>query len=109
MSSDELFDKTMEKFCSNNGIEALRQKIERGDFVGGQEAKARAFLSKKMAAALALYQLSPEYSALRQASAAEQANKLSAEANAKAARAYAMSVIAVVISLVALIIQLVKP
>ena len=108
MSSDEQFDQVMEKYCSKNGIQALRQMIERGDFVGGQEAKARAFLSKKVEEAVALYQLSPEYSALRQANAAEQSNKLSAEANAKAHRAYVMSAIAVIVSLAGLVIQLVR-
>ncbi|BEP96226.1 hypothetical protein GmRootA79_46100 [Acidovorax sp. A79] len=98
----------MEKFCSKNGIQALLQMVERGDFVGEQEVKARAFLSKKAEEAVTRYQLSPEYSVLRQANAAERSNKLSAEANAKAHRAYVMSAIAVVVSLVALVIQLVK-
>ena len=108
MRSDEQFDKVMEKFCSRNGIQALQQRIERGDFIGDQEAKARAFLSKKAEEAAIRYQLSPEFSALRQANAAERSNKLSAEANAKAHRAYVMSAIAVVVSLAALVIQLVK-
>lgn len=108
MSPDDQFDKAMEKLCSKRGIQALQQSIERGDFVGEQEAKARAFLSKKAVEAVTRYQLSPEYSALRQANAAEQANKLSAAANAKAHRAYVMSAIAVFVSLVGLVIQLVK-
>ncbi|QNP59451.1 hypothetical protein [Paenacidovorax monticola] len=108
VSPDDQFDNAMEKYCSKYGVGALQQRVERGDFIGEQEAKARAFLSKKAQEALTRYQLSPEYSALRQANAAEQANKLSAAANAKAHRAYVMSAIAVVVSLVGLVIQLVK-
>lgn len=101
MSPDDQFDKALEKFCSKHGIQALQQSIERGDFVGEQEAKARAFLSKKIKEAVARYKLSPEYSALRQANAAEQANTT-------ARRAYVMSVIAVVVSLFGLVIQLIN-
>lgn len=109
MISEETINLSLEMYCRKNSIEALRKRIDRGDFVGHEEAMARAFVSKKMTEALTQYQLSPEYSALRQANAAEQANKLSAEASKKASRAYAMSALAVVVSLVAIVVQLVKP
>lgn len=109
MISDETIKLSLEMYCRENGVQALQQRIERGDFFGRDEEMARAFVAQKAAEAVTRYQLSPEYSALRQANAAEQSNKLSAEANKKASRAYAMSVLAVVVSLVALVIQLVKP
>lgn len=108
MISDETINLALETYCSKNGVESLRDKINRGGFSGREEEMAKAFVSKKMTEAITQYRLSPEYSALRQANAAEQANKLSADANAKAHRAYVMSAIAVFVSLVGLLIQLVK-
>lgn len=108
MISDETVNLSLEMYCRENGVPALQKRIERGDFVGHEEEMARAFVAQKAAEAVTRYQLSPENSALRQANAAEQSNKLSAEANRKASRAYAMSALAVVVSLAALVIQLVK-
>ena len=109
MISDETITLSLEIYCRDNGLPALQKRIERGDFVGHEQDMALAFVAQKAAEALTRYQLSPEYSALRQANAAEQSNRLSAEANKKASRAYVMSALAVVVSLVALVIQLVKP
>lgn len=94
---DNDFDRTFERFVKKNGLAEMKHMLARGDFVHGQEVKAKAFIAKKEAEALALYLASPEYAAVRQADAAERANSI-------AARSLTIALLALAVSIVALLL-----
>lgn len=89
----------LEIVYSNKGLPELEKLVARGDFIGDRLAVAEKFIRDKKNQQLAAYLMSPEYSALRQANAAEQSNKT-------AHRAYVVSLIAAAMSLAALLLQL---
>lgn len=99
MDIDQQFQKHLERVNTQYGVSELQTRIERGDYLGQQREKVEAFISEVHRRKLDAYKLSPEYSAIRQANAAEQANKT-------AHRAYVVSLIAVAISVGAVLLQI---
>lgn len=83
----------------------LKRCLDRGDYIGEAREAVEAFLKEKQNEATERYLLSPDYSALRAASAAEKSNKLMEEANATARSAMRVAVFAVLVAVVALAAQ----
>ncbi|KEH07848.1 hypothetical protein GY14_24140 [Delftia tsuruhatensis] len=98
MDLSEKFQQHLEHVCSTKGLGELEKRINRGDYMGPSLEAARSFVSTQKSLRLQTYMLIPEYSALRQANAAEQSNKTSR-------LALGVSILAVVVSLVALALQ----
>lgn len=99
MENEKMLTDALERIWSKDGGQELLKRVERGDFVPPQIEKVKAFIDQKQQQRLTAYLLSPEYSALRQAAAAEKANKT-------AHRALIVSTLATVVAFVALALQL---
>lgn len=99
MEIDQQFRRVIEGFIAKHGLSELERRVERGDFIGEQKEKALALISEAKMRNLSAYMLSPEFSAIRQANAAEQSNRT-------AHRALIVSWIAVVFAGIAILLQI---
>lgn len=98
MEIDQQFRRAVEGLIAKHGLSEFERRVDRGDFIGEQKEKALALISEARMRNLSAYMLSPEFSAIRQANAAEQSNKT-------AHRAYVVSLIAVAISVASVLLQ----
>lgn len=106
MRHEEALNQYFEKIWAQEGVDGFRKRIDRGDYTGDRLEVANTFLQRKTSEAFVKLQLSPEYSALRGANAAEKANALMAEANKTAQSARRIAGFAVLVSLLALAAQI---
>lgn len=106
MEFKEKFTEHLNFVWSTKGGDELRKRLARGDYVGESAQAVEAFLKGKAEEAAMRYLLSPDHSALREANAAEQANRLMAEANKTAQSARRIAGFAVLVALIALAAQI---
>lgn len=96
---DDDFEQTLERFVQKNGLAKLKHALARGDFVNGQEVRAQTFVQQKEKAAQAAYLMSPEYAAIRQAAAAEKANRIAIGSLIVSALAFVVAAVAMALQL----------
>ena len=96
---DKRFREHLEHVIAKEGLAGLQKRIDSGFYGSLQKDQALAFISEVTQRNLTAYMLSPEFSALRQANAAEKSNKM-------AHRALIVSLFSAFVASVALALQL---